>query len=275
MKIVLPVYNYELKKEKIIDGGSVLFNNIKRALIEAGHEAEMVDIYKGHNADVMIIQSEWVETESYKTFKGRKIVLLGHFIGGVYPNPKEIKAELFTAWKGDLLEGFNTTFFPHAFIGNEREKINRGDVVWCGNTYSLRNEGWLAGVKLERIKDVTPEELTGIYKGAVCPNIHGDFQLGVVSNDTSRIADKAGYMINERFWHAIGAGGVLIQQYNPQILEFFDEDEILMTDDKDKFQWMIEYYRNHIDEGVKFYERARKKVLESHTYKERIKLLNL
>lgn len=273
--IAIACYNYKLDKEKIIDGGSIWLNNIRTALELVGHKVKFVGLDKPTEAAVLIIQSEWVGTEVYMTFKGRKIVLLGHFIKAAYPDPKAIEAELFTTWKGELVEDFKTTFFPHACPNVESEKIDKGKVVWCGNTYALRDEGWLNGIDVSRLSNISTSELTGAYRGSVCPNIHGDFQLGAVSTEPSRIADKAGYMINERFWHVIGAGGILIQQYNPQVLEFFKEDEIIMCKTKEEFQAKINYYRDHIEEGLKFYKRARDKVLKEHTYLNRIKLLNL
>lgn len=273
--IAIACYNYTLDKGKILDGGSIWLNNIRKALELEGHKVKFVGLDTKIKADVLIIQSEWVGTEVYTTFKGRKIVLLGHFIKAAYPDPKEIQAELFTTWKGELLEGFKTTFFPHACPNVESEQIDKGTVVWCGNTYALRDEGWLNGIDVSRLSNISTSELTGAYRGSVCPNIYGKFQLGEISNEPSRIADKSGYMINERFWHVIGAGGILIDMYNPQVFEFFNEDEIIFAKTKEEFQAKITYYRDHLEEGIEFYQRARDKVLKEHTYLNRIKLLNL
>lgn len=280
MKIILPAYDHNFKDglvSGVMNGGTVWLHNICDGLKANGIDAEVIDLYsKNWEADVVIIQSEWTGLDEYRKFNGKKVVLLGHFIKGVYPDPHNMLEDLaVTVWSGEILDGFRHKFLPHAFNDQLADcgDMNRGEMVWCGNSYALRDEGWLTGLPVTQVKGVFTAQLSSIYKGKVCPNIQGDFQQGIVSNDPSTIADKPGFMLNERFWHTIGAGGVLIQQYNPQILEFFDEDEIIMAKSKEEFQAKCRYYLEHRDEGIKFYERARAKVFKHHTYKNRAKTL--
>lgn len=274
MKIVIPCYNYLLDEKLIIDGGSVWLNNLRMAFNKLGHDCEMVSLEWTGEADVMICQSEWSETTSYKAFKGKKIILAGHFIDTVYPKVKEIKADLFlTTWKGECTKRYNNAqFIPHAYnnLHPAKPRKENNKVMWCGNKYALRDEGWLEGIGVEDVK-THPSELDSVYEGNVCANIHADCQLGIVTEDPSKILEEPGMMINERFWTVIGAGGILIQQYHPQILDFFEEDEIIMCKTKEEFQEKCRYYLEHRDEGVEFYKRARTKVLQDHLYIHRAK----
>ena len=272
MRICLPCINHDFSRPTI-EGGTVWLSNLRDALIQKGHDAVLVRLDQACDGDVMIIQSEWTKKIAYTTFSGRKIVLLGHFIGGNYPDPKQIEADQFvTTWKGALIDGFKADFVPHGYNDSFRPKQGSG-VIWAGNTYALRDEHWLKGIEPTEVTGVLPKDLP--YQGAVCPNIYGDFQLGKVSTDDSRIADKPGFMINERFWQVIGSGGILIDMYNPQVFDFFEEDEIIFAKTKEEFQKKILYYKDHVQEGIDFYERARNKVRLYHTYKKRIKLFNL
>lgn len=272
MKIVIPCFNYLLNEELIFDGGSIYLNNLKMAFLEIGQDCELVPLDWKGKADLMIIQSEWVGRDSFRQFLGKKIVIAGHFIDSVYPDPKEIKADHFiTTWIGECTECYpDAVFIPHGYnnLHPKKERKNFNKVVWCGNKYPLRDEGWLEGMDIDDVK-IHPREIDSIYEGNVVGNVHGKFQLGEISNEPSRIADKLGWMINERFWTVIGAGGILIQQYHPQILTFFEEDEIIMAKTKEEFQERCKYYLEHREEGIEFYKRARKKILDNHTYVHR------
>jgi len=278
MKIYIAAYNYELDETLLIDGGSVFMYNLKQAFDAIGEETVLGPISVDFNGDVLLIQSEWCDAW-YDCFKGKKIVVLGHFLhDGVYGNPHTIKSDLLiTTWKGEITEGFNTHFIPHAYndIDDNGNSIHHEGIVWCGNCYAMRDEGWLAGLPIEQIKD-HPAKIHEHYRGNICPNILGDFQLGIVSGEPSRISNKPGFMLNERFWQVIGSGGILIQQYSPHILDFFDENDIIIARTKEEFQEKCYYYLNHREEGIEFYKRAREKVLEKHKYTDRAReILNL
>ena len=119
-----------------------------------------------------------------------------------------------------------------------------------------------------------PQELFGIYRGAkICPNIHGDFQKNIVSDAPSKIANTPGTMINERFWNVLGCGGLLITDWTPQMEMFFKRDELIVADNKDEFQHLIDYYKEHKQEGLDKLAGAREKVLNHHTCRRRVKQL--
>lgn len=266
MRIVLPCINHDFS-QKTVEGGTAWLANLRDGFIQNGHEAKLVRLDSACDGDVMVIQSEWVEKYCYTSFQGKKIVLLGHFLGYPYPDPKKIQADkLVTTWKGEITDGFDTEYTPHGYNDSFEPKEGYG-VIWAGNTYALRDEHWLSGVDLTSVSGVLPKDLP--YKGAVCPNIYGTFQLGKVSTDATRISDKPGTMINERFWQVIGSGGILIDMYNPQVFDFFSPDEIISAKTKEEFQEKIAYYKDHIEEGVAFYTRAREKIRKHHTYKQR------
>lgn len=278
MKFVLPCCDYDYKlgmKSGVINGGTVWLDNIAHALRDAGHQADLVSTGESKvEADVMIIQSEWTGTPVYLNFTGKKVVLLGHFIKHHYPDPKTIKADLLiTMWKGDCVKDFNTYFIPHAYsdLTDNKKTQYKGDIIWCGNKYPLRDENWLEELPLTNIKGVMPQDLFGIYRGAnvVC-NLHGNFQKNIISTDDSKIADKPCNMINERFWNAIGGGAVLVTDYTQQMSEFFNDDELIVGRDKDDFQAKVLYFNEHKKEGLEILKKARERILKEHTYKNRV-----
>lgn len=281
MKFILPCYDYDFQQGYItgtINGGTVWLWHIMHSLWKHGHAAEMICTQtEKPEGDVMIIQSEWTGGKAFQNFDGIKIVLLGHFANDAYPDPKKIKADLFlTTWKGDCVEGFNAHFWPHAYSADsdDGEIYHVGRAVWLGNTYWLRmmnQKEWINGLPLSLLRGKHPKYLPGIYRGAdVCPNIHGDFQKGIISDHPSRIADKSGYAMNERFWEVIGAGGTLVTDYHSQALEFFDQSDLIMCNNSGEFREKVMYYYNHPLKGKQFYEKARRIVLEKHTYYHRV-----
>jgi spore maturation protein CgeB len=80
-------------------------------------------------------------------------------------------------------------------------------------------------------------------------------------------------MINERFWNALGAGGILVTDWVNQMGMFFEESELITAHTKEEFQEKCLYYLDHRAEGLKKLEKARARVRELHTYNQRIKVL--
>jgi hypothetical protein len=280
MKFKLPVCDHDYsdgKKNGVINGGTVWLDNIAQALRWHGHEAELISLTgEWGDCDYIIVQSEWTGMPNYNWTDARKIVLLGHFIKHVYPDPHAINAHiLVTMWEGELLEGFKTFFMPHAYsdlMDDQNSGDRRGDIVWAGNQYQLRDEGWLSGLGVTQIKGTEPKDLFAIYRGAnVCPNIHGDFQKNIVSTLPSRIADKPGMMINERFWNVLGCGGTLVTDYIPQMDKFFEEGELLIGKTKEEFQALIKEYNHDRSKGIERLAKAREKVRKHHTYRHRVR----
>lgn len=284
MRFVLPAHDHDFAlglDSGAVNGGTVYLFHLAQALKALGHQICMVALGDTHTkGDVMICQSEWANHQTWKAFNGIKVCILGHFIDTVHEDPKTIQAHVFiSTWKGAIVEGYSTTYLPHAYAKTvDNGKITRrGSMVWLGNNYALRDQGWLQGLSLTLLKAIHPRELAGIYRGAdVCPNIHGDFQKGLVSTDPSTLANSSGFALNERFFNIIGAGGVMVTDKHPLNKEIFEEDELLSAGSKEEFQELLQYYMHHPIEGKKFYARARKKILTHNTYIHRAKqLLNL
>ena len=278
MKFTIPVINPTLNRDKLIDGASVWLNNIAHALRQEGHEVILCNLTDNYSGDYVIIQSEWISLPNVQTYKnegGKVICLLGHFIDHVYPaidKVKEMSDLMVTAWKGELLEGFDTHYIPHAFGKNllTDESDDRGDIVWAGNTYALRDEGPMSGVDMYRIEGTQPRDVSKIYRGAkICPNLHGSFQYGKVSQEPSKIADKPGMMINERTFHISGCGGFQLCQEHPLLSEFFPE----IATFKDDFKQKVTYYLRNPQEREALAKKNQEHVLNNHTYGNRVKKL--
>lgn len=280
MKFTIPCINPLLQKEKLIDGASVWINNIAHALREEGHEINLCNLTDDYSGDYVIIQSEWVNIPNLQTYKnkgGKVICLLGHFIDHVYPaieKVKEMADLMITAWKGELLEGFDAHYLPHAFGTNllTEEREHKGDIVWAGNTYALRDEGPMSGVEMYRITGTQPIDVSKIYRGAkICPNIHGAFQMNEVSDEPSKIADKPGMMINERTFHISGCGGFQLCQEHPLLGDFFDE--IATFKDNADFKKKVAYFMKRPQEREALAKKNQDHVLKHHTYNHRVKEL--
>lgn len=269
----------------IINGGTAWLWHIKHNLEKLGHEVELVENGESiQSADVIIVQSEWYGAginlfQNLRKGGTKLVVILGHFKGGVYFDPKKIEADVFVStWKGDVVDSFGRQvhFWPHAYcdVCDEGEIEHRGDVIWVGNNYPLRDESWLNEVNPTRVNGILPSQLGRIYRGAVvCPNIHGKFQMGEISTDPSTLADVSGHACNERLFQITGSGGFQIADNNPQIREFFDKDELVTATDANDFQQKINYYLRNPEERIPFIERGCEKVKNMHTYQHRVKQL--
>jgi len=283
MKFYLPCsdHNYkDINGNTFINGGTVWLDNIARALRHHGHDAELIPLTGDWNsADAVILQSEWSGMPNWHEFKGKKICMLGHFCSHVYPDPKQAGADLyFSTWSGDVIKNFphKVHFMPHAYsdLMDDGKSFNGIEIPFAGNTYPLRGESWIDGIGVEMIKSTHPEKMFGIYRGAkVCPNIHGPFQKNIVSTLPSRIANEEGTMINERFWNVLGADGVLVTDWTPQMAEFFDKEDLIIGENKEDFQEKIKYYSKHKQEGLDKLKKVREKIKKEHTYKERVKII--
>lgn len=286
MRFLLAAYEPDYRDKNtgrlMINGATLWLHNICLALKEAGHDATVIDIANEQHvfetADYVLVQSEWDDLPQIKNLTpSKKICLLGHFIKHVYPDPRQIKAYRFiTTWKGECVEPFNATYIPHAY-SDLMDKENyqfKGQMVFSGNYYPLRRENWFEGLNVSRLEGIMPEDLFGIYRASnVCLNIHGDFQKGIVSNEPSRIADKPGEMINERFWQVLGCGGNLITDFVPQMLDFFDESELVIGKTPEEYREKANFYLNRPEELNFLLKSAREKVRAEHTYRNRVKQL--
>jgi spore maturation protein CgeB len=134
----------------------------------------------------------------------------------------------------------------------------------------LRDENWLDAINPTKIQGLTPDELGKIYRGAqICPNIHGKFQQGEVSREPSTLADVPGFACNERLFQITGSGGFQIADNNPQIKEFFEDDELVTATDAEDFKTKIQFFLDNPQEKESYIENGKLKVLTEHTYHHR------
>jgi len=272
-----------------INGATVTFWHLTHTLEGMGHKAVLHELgIPLPESDVYVIQSEWYEKHKdelkEKQLQGRKVVVwLGHFKGGVYFDPTKIEADVFyTTWTGPIVDewkkktGKQLHFIPHAYCTfcDSGESVPAPKILWIGNTYALREESWLKGIDVVGMKNIHPKRISDLYRGAmVCPNIHGDFQKGAVSNDPSSISDDPGMALNERFFQIIGSGGFMVCDYNPHMYDFFDESELVTGITKEEFQEKVQYFiSNHMKRHA-FIKKWVGKIRESHTYEHRLKNL--
>lgn len=290
-QLVAPDHQYESGlRSGGINGGTVWLDNIAQALRWHGHDAELVSINHELDADYVVVQSEFIYFEPIVRFKergGKVVCLLSHFtsthpIYATMDRVKELSTHTFTMWEGKLLDGIDHVFIPHGYndLVDDRVSLNRrGGAVFAGNTYNLRNESWIRGMgmfrnlKIDRIYKTLPKDLPPIYRAAdVCINIHGDFQKDIVSQEHNRLSDKPGMMINERFWNVLGAGGLLITDWVPQMSRWFSQDELIVAHSREEFFKLVNYYRQpkNKEEGLNKIKTAIEKVRNEHTYRHRV-----
>lgn len=265
-----------------VNGGTVWMDNMAQALRWHGHKAELASINSHLTADYVIIQSEAMKYRAIGEYvendNGKVICFLGHFNPAhrKYAHIDKIKSlskYIFTPWEGPLLLGAEYPLIPHAYndLADDCVSVDRrGSVVFAGNSYPLRHEGWIENLGVTRIYKTLPQYMPAIYRGAdVCVNIHGDFQKNIVSCEMSRVSDKPGMMVNERFWSILGSGGLMVTDWVPQMARWFSEDELIVGHDRREFQELVKYYSTRKQEGLDKLQTARDKVRKMHTYKER------
>lgn len=275
-------YSTAMQTHGGVNGGTVWLDNIARALRWHGNDAELVSINTHLEADFVIVQSEAMKYKTLKEYAhrgGRIICLLSHFNPAhrkylPLPEIRNLSRIIFTPWEGDLLGGVEYPFLPHAYGDQMDDHVsveNRGSIVFAGNSYPLRHEGWFDRVGVTRIYRTLPWDMPAIYRGAdVCLNLHGDFQKNIVSCETSRVSDKKGMMVNERFWNVLGAGGLLVTDWVPQMERWFSKDELIIAHDRREFEELVKYYKTRKEEGLSRLEKARNKVRSMHTYRHRV-----
>lgn len=272
-----------------INGGTVTFWHLVHTLESFGHRPFLHELgIPLPEADVYIIQSEWYEKHKdelkEKQLQGRKVVVwLGHFKGGVYFDPTKIEADVFyTTWTGPVVDeweektGKKLHFLPHAYCTfcDSGEVNTSPKILWIGNTYALREESWLKGIDVVGMKNIHPGRISDLYRGAlVCPNIHGDFQKGGVSNDPSSIADTPGMALNERTFQILGSGGFMVCDYHPHLYDFFDENDIITGINKEEFQQHVRYFVSNHKKRLPYIRKLMEKIRNGHTYEDRLRTL--
>lgn len=266
-------------------GGSIWLRHIGDTLSQLGHDVHYVHYETDClEADYVIIQSEWIEKNAYKTSR-RAIILLGHFTAEIYPDSTKLRPQdiVLTQWRGEVVDdwekrsGMKAHYFPHAYFPenvNHLGSINTG--LWIGSDTPFRDLSRFEGLEIHSIKSgLNQEDVSGLYAdAAICPNVHLNIQKGELINVPESILKKPGYAVNERLFWICGAGGFQIADENPIIREFYDEDEVPMAT-AEEFKEKFEYYLNHPEEREKMAKKANERTMREHLYKHRIKYILL
>lgn len=260
-------------------GGSIWLRHIGDTLKQLGHQVEYVHYESDcSHADFVIIQSEWIEKEAYKTSR-RAIVLLGHFTSVVYPDSTKLRPQdiVLTQWAGEVVEdwekrsGLKAHYFPHGYMRTNYPVIpfQKRASVWIGTETSFRDISRFGTLPIDKIQ-CNENEVDGTYiQTAICPNVHLNIQKGQLINVTESILKKPGYAVNERLFWIPGAGGFQLADENPLIREFYDEDEV-PTATAEEFREKFEYYLAHPEEREKIAKKAHDRTMKEHLYEHRI-----
>ncbi|NLE01069.1 MAG: glycosyltransferase [Fibrobacter sp.] len=76
--------------------------------------------------------------------------------------------------------------------------------------------------------------------------------------------------VNQRVFDVPACGGFLITDYQDDISQLFDENEIVVYGSVDELKEKIDYFKNHESDREKISSLAREKILKEHTYYNRL-----
>lgn len=228
------------------------------------------------DADWIMFQSEWWVRlrDKLQASDAQRICWLGHFINNYgMPDIASIDADVFhsqykgecTVWAESVL-GKKVHYLPHAgcHCMKEGKKIDAPEVVFIGSNFPERTMDWLP------VSPMTAENPSDYYKSSlVCPNIHGDWQKGKVT-DYQRLR---GEMINDRMFNVILSGGFAVSDNTPIVKDFFSGDEVPYGETKEEYRALIDFFRKNPKEREPYMERAKEKVRKKHLYTHRWKNL--
>ena len=263
-------------------GGSIWLRHIGDTLSQMGHDVRYAHYESDCSAaDYVIIQSEWIEKNAYKTSR-RAIVLLGHFTAEVYPDSTKLRPQdiVLTQWRGEVVDdwekrsGMKAHYFPHGYFPRPL-KIEKGMHIpvysfWAGTDSPFRDIRRFGDLPITKFYNIDAEHLNFIYQSVeICPNVHLNIQKGQLINVPESILTKPGYAVNERLFWIPGAGGFQIADENPLVREFYDEDEVPMSTAED-FKEIFNYYLGHPEEREKMAKKAHERTMREHLYEHRI-----
>lgn len=261
-------------------GGSIWIRHIGDTLLEMGHDVRYCHYETDTlEADYVIIQSEWILTNAYKTSR-RAIILLGHFTNLVYPDSTKLRSQdvVLTQWRGEVVEdwerrsGLKAHYFPHGYFKNKPEvnKDIQSTSIFFGSETSYRDLSRFHGLPIRLGSDVPPIMIDDFYLNTdICPNVHLNIQKGKLVNVPESILTKPGYAVNERLFWIPGAGGFQIADENPLVREFYDEDEVPMSTTED-FKEIFNYYLDHPEKREQMKRKAYERTMREHLYEHRI-----
>lgn len=265
-------------------GGSIWLRHIGDTLSQLGHDVHYVHYETDClEADYVIIQSEWIEKNAYKTSR-RAIILLGHFTNEVYPDSTKLRPQdiVLTQWTGEVVDdwekrsGKKAHYFPHGYFPRRVElpKTVSFPGVWIGSETPFRDTSRFTGNPIVSIS-CSEFDVENYYSGAkICPNVHLNIQKGQLVNVPESILTKLGYAVNERLFWICGAGGFQLCDENPLIRQFYEEDEVPMAT-AEEFKEKFEYYLAHPEERDRMSKKAHDRTMREHLYEHRVKEIML
>lgn len=288
MKFVFATHDPDFQlgiQQQTMNGGTAPQWHLSHTLEAMGHDSRLVrlDDDSDWDVDFVFVQSEWYSAVQDKLAaakrKGAKVIVwVGHFKGVHYYDPKLIDADFYvTTWKGKILTsvpyGQRILYFPHAYcdVCDYDTEVQGHQMIWFGNKYPLRDESWFDGLPVTRLNAIMPNLLGSYYRrSTICPNLHGDFQKGIVSTHDASIADLPGLALNERLFAVPGAGGFEVCDWSPLIDETYADDEVVKCKTAAEFHDQVQRFLRNPELRAPFIEKAKKRTLAQYTYRHRI-----
>jgi len=287
MKFLFLTYDPDFQlgiQQKTMNGGTAPQWHLSHTLESMGHESRIANlVYQDDwkEQDFIFVQSEWYSLiMPYLDFlrpKVKIIVWVGHWKAGHYFDPVNIDADFYvTTWKGPILDSVPYTdrilYFPHAYcpVCDKDQNVTAYPMIWFGNQYALRDESWLGGLPITRLNGIMPNLLGSYYRRAtISPNIHGDFQKGIVSRHDSSIADLPGYALNERLFATVGSGGFQICDWSPLIDECYNDDEVVKCRSHAQYQEAVHRFLRNPHLRLPYIKKAQDRTIAQYTYRHR------
>ena len=91
---------------------------------------------------------------------------------------------------------------------------------------------------------------------------------GISFNCTSKQMKGA---VNQRIFDCPAAGGFVLTDWREQMDDLFTKDEMVCYHAPEEIPDLVSYYLKHPNECKAFAKRARKRVLDCHTWEQRLK----
>ncbi|MBT3270533.1 glycosyltransferase family 1 protein [Candidatus Poribacteria bacterium] len=102
---------------------------------------------------------------------------------------------------------------------------------------------------------------------AVAPTLYSGH---TISLNVHHPYEEEGFTCNERTFNSVGCGGFHISDYAPRIRDHFPADEVVVADNPGDFLAKIEHFVQNPEERLPYIEKARRRVVENHTYHHRL-----
>lgn len=127
------------------------------------------------------------------------------------------------------------------------------------------DKGWKAEFRKESLQ---PRYLHELSYYSELPAFYPQSEINF--NCTSKQMKGA---VNQRIFDAPAAGAFVLTDWRPQIANLFEPDEIACYKAPDEIPDLVAYYLKHPKERKDITDRARKRVLASHKWEDRLKIL--